>query len=703
MIVFIDVETVDLQSPLLSIQWAFGAGDPEIRYVWKEPVEGTLSLIESFCDHTVCAWNLPFDWFHLTKWWNILNSYQYLYGNEVPIPEKAKYVERFLPSHWCLKPKGAIDLKIAAQKGEFQVFMKRRPLTLRKIPVDYVDELIELIDDETELPRGVRVHWIKGIAVEGFVDIKANFRSSLSLKDVYAVITGGGEGKKAKDVFDLPKRPFAPPHMPHGGDWVAHVNRVKDFTEEQVEYALKDVTMMQEIYEHMGKPMSDVDSTLTPLIASARWKGYSVDKKAIEEELEKTQPNDEVPTAPRAVQTYLKSALDPFEMVGLGLEDSTKKEILEEIVLKWPKEHPARKRANLVLKERKRANRRNVLNMLKKSCLFHPELKVMGTLSNRMAGGGTGAAGRGGRLNPHGISRDLRHVFTLAHPSTETLSGGDFSGFEVSIADAVWKSKKLREALLTGKKIHGLFGASVFGKTYEEIIGSDLYHKAKTAFFAKMYGAQAPKLASVLGLEDDKVEEALNKWEEDYPEIGEHYVELRAKYRILDDEYTWADPFEGVVSILGFARSFEVEVSFAHTLYKVSEDLPREWKRSEETVCRRDKEQSIGGAIRSALLGAIYSTQHRLVRVAGNHEIQSPGAEITKLLQAKLWELQPPGIHPWEIRTLNIHDELMVVHDPTLGKEIELVVENFVQEMKATIPLLSMEWKTNLKNWEEVK
>ena len=58
------------------------------------------------------------------------------------------------------------------------------------------------------------------------------------------------------------------------------------------------------------------------------------------------------------------------------------------------------------------------------------------------------------------------------------------------------------------------------------------------------------------------------------------------------------------------------------------------------------------------------------MRAAANHEIQSPGAEITKAVQRRLWDLQPAGIHPLKLAPLNIHDELMVVANPSIVHDI---------------------------------
>jgi DNA polymerase I-like protein with 3'-5' exonuclease and polymerase domains len=89
------------------------------------------------------------------------------------------------------------------------------------------------------------------------------------------------------------------------------------------------------------------------------------------------------------------------------------------------------------------------------------------------------------------------------------------------------------------------------------------------------------------------------------------------------------------------------------------------------------------------------------MRAAANHVIQATGAEIIKGLQIRLWDLQPKGIHPWKLKALNIHDELMTVHKPGIQSDISNAVAGYVEGMRETIPLIGMEWKTNVASWGE--
>jgi hypothetical protein len=94
--------------------------------------------------------------------------------------------------------------------------------------------------------------------------------------------------------------------------------------------------------------------------------------------------------------------------------------------------------------------------------------------------------------------------------------------------------------------------------------------------------------------------------------------------------------------------------------------------------------------MQSALYGAAFSIQAANMRAACNHIIQSPGGEICKGFQRALAEEQPVGIAPWRIRTLNMHDEILVVHDGTV--DCKAIKDRTVERYRKHVPLLAWEW-----------
>src|SRR5690606_16105705 len=122
----------------------------------------------------------------------------------------------------------------------------------------------------------------------------------------------------------------------------------------------------------------------------------------------------------------------------------------------------------------------------------HASFKVMGTLSDRMAGAD--------KLNPQGFERggEVREIFTLADEDYR-LEGGDFDAFEPAIGDAVYDDEGFRQALLTERpceclkkfngspkpecddchgtgsarqKVHAIYGMELSGLSYEQVVAT---------------------------------------------------------------------------------------------------------------------------------------------------------------------------------------------------------------------------------------
>ena len=85
--IFFDTETVGLHGCCVLIQWAVGDGEIHLYSVWTNPIIESLKLIEMICNHPggVVGFNLVFDWFHLTKIYNLLSCWHDLDANPVDI------------------------------------------------------------------------------------------------------------------------------------------------------------------------------------------------------------------------------------------------------------------------------------------------------------------------------------------------------------------------------------------------------------------------------------------------------------------------------------------------------------------------------------------------------------------------------------------------------------------------------------------
>ena len=71
---FTDTETVGFHGVPVLIQWAIDRGPVNIMHVWTTPAGIVIALIEDIVNNRVVAHNLRFDWFMLSKLYNMLKQ-----------------------------------------------------------------------------------------------------------------------------------------------------------------------------------------------------------------------------------------------------------------------------------------------------------------------------------------------------------------------------------------------------------------------------------------------------------------------------------------------------------------------------------------------------------------------------------------------------------------------------------------------------
>ena len=535
------------------------------------------------------------------------------------------------------------------------------------------------------------------------------------------------------------------------------------------EYANDDIVYTRALDKHFGSPEpNDDDSVLACMVPVVRWRGFTINRPGIQELLDKAKATVAASPVnvnkPTEVRAYVTAAMD--EMEAIVLAASTKKSNLEAIqdwevaaeepcgkcqgdpncvrcggsgVLK-PGRHPAALRATTVLQVKFAAKEVELYDKLLRAGKFHASFVVIGALSSRMSG----ADG----LNPQGIkhTKEVRRMFPLAWEGM-VLTGGDFDSFEVTLADAVYNDPALRKALITKgpcpkcrgtgqvknkkteqlmpcadceatgqapQKIHALFGMSLSGLSYVEVIMSqgtdnDWYDKGKRGVFAMIYGGDSNTLVQKLGVTKERAEAAYAKFCSDYPGV------FKARQKTFNafcsmkqpagigSAVVWKDPADYATTFLGFKRYFTLENTICKALFDLARNIPKHWKQCKIKVVRRDRVQTAGGAVSSALYGSAFQMQAANMRAAANHEIQSPGAQITKRVQRNIWNLQPAGVNPLQIAILNVHDELLTVADPSIIQPITQVVRETVESFRPQVPLLGMTWMEQMNNWAEKK
>lgn len=510
--------------------------------------------------------------------------------------------------------------------------------------------------------------------------------------------------------------------------------------EEARQYAKDDVKYTRMLDEYFDFPeIGDDDSILACMVAAVRWHGFVVDVEKTQVLLEKAKAI--VATSPvnihkpRQIRHYVKECMDPAE--ALLIDQSTKKANLEsirdEMVITEEGEicikcigtgnynnfpclrcgghgimelgpMSASRRASEILEIKSAAKEVELHAKLVEAGRFHASFNVIGTLSSRMSGGDG--------LNAQGIkrSKEVRRMFPLAWEGM-ILCGGDFDSFEVVLADAVFQDAKLRVELLNGKKIHALMGTELYpGKSYEDIVATkdgnpDLYSRGKQAVFALLYGGDHNTIHNKLSVPIAVAEEAFDNFQKRFPEIKRKRAEVFDKFQALKQPggigtaVIWTDPADSSVTFLGFPRFFSLENNIVKSLFDLARRPPKNWRKVNLKVIRSDRVQTAGGAVSSALYGAAFQVQAANTRAANNHLIQSPGAQITKRVQRRIWDVQPAGINEWLVAPMNVHDEVMVVMNPKVRGEVAEVVAETVVSYRNRVPLIAMEWGMDMRSW----
>lgn len=753
--IFFDTETCGFHGPTVLIQYAEDDGPIYMHDVWLEPISETQALIERLCASTVCGFNLTFDWFHVCQTYTVLA----LLGQRVgfdnrPIDHILDYaeLEPLGRDGQCLKPVSACDLYLHALKGPYQKTMDRKDISVKRVPTALAWQLAEELDHRIQLnpiyfarsKSGGK--WSvedtknsKGEDDPNFKNIKLRFKPSSALKALAVdalgvppeeIIKYGQFDTSLAKPAEFGFAPFAlavgkapawsrseslgSPKV-KGHAWPVHIQNYVDHWQHNLvarTYAEKDVVYTRDLYKFFGSPEpGDTDSLLACMVGAVRWRGFKIDAERIKHLQENVVATAKAaPKAPNAVKAYLYEVLSDIEKVVVR---STKKSVLEEIA-KWTDVasvgsetvHPAAVRAQECLNARKATKEIENYQKLLIAGRFHASFKILGALSGRMSGAD--------KLNAQGIKKttEVRQCFPLAWPGY-SLSGGDFVSFEVSIAEAVYNDPQLRTDLLSGKKIHALFGMEMFpGKSYDEVVRSsgtanDMYTKGKSGFFAVIYGGNENTLENKLGIPLEVAQKALEGFGRKYKGVGKARQTIVDKFCAMKQpggigsKVEWHEPSDFIESLFGFRRYFTLENEICRNLFKLAEKPPKAWSKIKVSVKRRDRIQTANGAVQSALFGASFAIQSANMRAAGNHQIQSTGAEATKTLQCKVWDLQPSGIGEWIVQPMNIHDEIQCPTKEGYENQLHQVVIDYVNELTKVIPLVAIDWHEKMNSWAD--
>jgi DNA polymerase I-like protein with 3'-5' exonuclease and polymerase domains len=731
---YLDSETCGFAGFPVTFQYAIDDA-PETYYeIWHKSVNETLRLIEMFCEHDFVGFNCVFDWFHVTKAYNVLKVYAERYPNLANDPPNIDLVascEEAAMDGVALKPRACSDLMLWSRKDQrTQTLMNRGDVRIRKVPMELAYPLADELDARLELPEvywqrqaDKTVRWrVYDIDEEPyFKDVVLKFNPSAGLKYLMEYFVGEKPpfhfGDIACEVY--PKEvEYAPSaravYELYGDDALAWPDVIQAHIDhwhtnaDAIAYAKYDVYATRRLYQYFGCPEAgDDDSELACMVATVRWHGFAVDLAGISElrdaalKVIETSPINVDSTS--QVRQYLMEVMDVTEQIFIA--ETTRKKVLEEIAT-WTDNTEAAHRAKTILGVRKMQKEIELYDKLILARRLHAGFNVIGAVSSRMSGGSG--------LNVQGINRTttVRRCFPLAWGDM-TLSGGDFSKFEMAIADAVYKDPSFRELVVGKLKPAAVFGELMYPHlTYAEILASegkdpDYYTAAKSGLFAVLYFGEAFTLHVNQGIPLDVAERAITEWRNRAPGLKKSVERIVDTHSALVENghgFTWVDPQPFAENMQGFKRSFELEITVMKVLYALAISPPKEWDQKKIKVVRRQKIQTAAGAVRSALYGAAFSIQNANIRAAGNHEIQSTGALICKKVERAIWNLQPTGIGPFVVAPMQIHDEIQCVcAEPVVDAVTEVVGKSIAEQREALVPLLGMAWSTHAANWAEGK
>lgn len=715
-----DSETLGLTGPMVLLQYQINDQPIKLWDIWLNEAGETRELIEYIARQNVVGFNLTYDWFHLTKIYNLLTT---LSPNAKPIDHIDAIVEvdEANYAYYCLRPRSACDVMLQARQDKYQHVMGRDDIYIRKVPTDAADELKEYLEENIKLPDICFAKSSKGYqwriqSVDGRDDV---------VNLVLQFNASGNLASLAKEVLNKEKLdwPIPPEIMPakdsdlswkpygqHGSTpWRSLIEQNIEYWRNDPkarEYGKVDVELTYELYRALDCHLGDDNSMLACAVGAARWKGFAIDHnrvKVLTDEYQEAVDSCEVSfNSPVQVKEQLHSLLDPAEKLLVSSVDAK--------TLKALKDHSeAGELCTKVLAARKADKRLGILNRLNKINALHPDFKIFGTKSSRSSGGSE--EGKGESINPQGIPREkqFRSCFPLAY-SDELLIGGDATSYEIAIMADAYGCESLKDRLKEGLKYHALMGEVWLNVKYDDALNNkEIYDKLKATNFAYGYGGQEAKVAETLGVTVPEARAAMDRLKDIYPEIIEKRNEVELKFCSMRQpggvgtNVEWHDPDDSISTMFGFKRYFTLENQVCHDLYNISQSYRSLVKG--EVDRHRDPDnprlQSYTGAIKTALFAAAFNIQAKNMRAAVNHIVQGAGAHMTKRFQAMLNEIQPPGVHPYYIRLLQVHDELMAVClNEEIAEETRLVRDQFIRTYREYVELLDWEWDY-LDDWSD--
>lgn len=728
---YLDTESAGLKGPLHLIQYSIGRGDIKMVRPFQEDCSEILSLFNCE-DNYIFGYNIGHDIFKL---------YQHFKPDKAFKCHFIDLYQHFLRSY---------------PANQYPFGQKRPLINLNRIPYKHADRVEKTVVEKIKslIPPFAQVKVKRSLETEPgekkkkgkeakLVSFSFSIPFSAKLKDISPIFSTD-DSIKIEEVFKLPKDhgwkedtryPFVmwDEKERYQKLWEENEKILDDPNSKAWEYSRRDIELLYALEDWLNQfeeVKEDYNDICTHIVAYTKYFGFNIDLEKTVIEAEKTdQALYEIEhyfeeTEKKIIHTTL------FEEVvikkGLDLQSSPAK-------LEWLRNHSNLPLAVVSSDERHiemlmqtdiltEEGKEGAKRMMKYKPLWqkkkqlevflmsedgrvHPDFRVYGTSTNRMAGTGG--------INFHGVSREdfLRRLLL-------TSQGGDFDGLEVVLAATAFKDEVRLEELKRGIDPHLMAAKLLLTEfseySYDELLEikkdknhpkfkwmKELRAKGKQILFALLYFCSPYKIAEILNLTPEEAEKVMEeKFFSHYESMGRTRKEFKERYCTADFD-TWrkdsvGDMLNHASNLYGEKRYITFEREMADFFWGGCDEIAFCARGDKEIVLRSrlKGEQNIQQAIRSACLGAASQMQQAIYRQLGNYPIQSLGAATTKMLMACIWDV-------FHVPMMNIHDEIIIPQEFNhLYDQIKERVDHFIEQKRKAIPYLSMGWQ-RMKNWGE--
>lgn len=739
---WLDTETVGLVGNTKLIQFSVDDGPVEMIPLyrgWQENANtvSRLHRLFSMVDDPATlfiGFNASFDLFHLYRLRHQLEG--------LSLRSPSRPVQPFR----CR----VLDLQVAAMQNSilapfaFQKGKARAISRVRRVPMQAVDRVVPVVTETlkkvlpADFPLHVGIHKVSG--APHLRTLSWTLEARLSLKGLMKAY--GLPTIALEDVWPLPEKGAEKQWLPYPD------TQVHDPVEVQCDevmrnpeanfwkYSELDIWYLKVLYDRLNRPEPDHNSECAHAVAYTRYYGFQVDHPVLDKtityyqervnEIEEKLKGIDLNSPPQRLKAL--QALDP-------LIQSSAKRILK---LAIDTQRPCADLAATMLEYG--PSRQRLLQCQKVAeCATgraHPDLRVMGTPTGRMAGTaglnwqGIGQAEwiddpveqtegedaewregeeeqeEGEQMAEVQAQDAVERKFKIGlRASILAPIVGDFASFEVAIAAPVYGDQQLQADLDAGVDLHSMAvatahpGAIKLGLTYDQIRSAYKAHDPKITGWRKnmkgvvfgiFYGAQAMKVSETVGCSLHEAEEVLQRFYSRYPGIQAFRAQVEKRFCTADTA-NWScgciDRMDDEISdLLGNKRRWTFERDVALVLWDLGQRGIKTGIGGTVVRVKEKGQQTVDNAVCSALLGSTIAIQAAVSRQAGNHPIQSTGANLCKMLMAENWKRN-------RVPVLNIHDELLMPAHPRLSApSFRSLVDEFTQTYRKAVPSLRFDW-----------